>query len=59
RRPCLLPFKLKGQAWRNQGQATRLWFMDRLRSSGYDGILAPSARNLAGSNLIIFPKENK
>ena len=29
------------------------------RSNGYDGILAPSARNTNGSNLIIFPKVKK
>jgi RES domain len=29
---------------------------DLARSAGYDGILAPSARNSNGSNLVIFPK---
>ena len=28
---------------------------DLARTSGYDGILAPSARNVGGSNLVIFP----
>lgn len=29
---------------------------DWARTNGYDGILAPSARDAAGSNLVIFPK---
>lgn len=30
---------------------------DWARTSGYDGILAPSARNPGGSNIVIFPKD--
>lgn len=29
------------------------------RANGYDGLLAPSARNIGGSNLVIFPKGSK
>ena len=28
---------------------------DWARANGFDGILAPSARNIGGSNLVIFP----
>jgi RES domain-containing protein len=31
---------------------------DFARSNGYGGILAPSARQAGGSNLVIFPKVN-